>query len=73
MISIIVIFFLNYWSIYNLSLIGINPCKNIVCDNGGTCGGGFCTCTPGVTGMRCENGKIHKNISYNFRINKTKA
>ena len=31
-----------------------DPCKNVVCQNGGTCSGGNCTCVPGYEGTSCE-------------------
>ncbi len=31
-----------------------DACKNVVCQNGGTCSGGNCKCTPGYEGNNCE-------------------
>ena len=31
-----------------------DACKDVTCQNGGTCSGGNCTCPTGVTGTNCE-------------------
>lgn len=31
-----------------------DPCKDVVCQNGGTCADGNCTCPTGVGGTNCE-------------------
>jgi hypothetical protein len=31
-----------------------DECKDVVCQNGGTCSGGTCTCPTGVGGTNCE-------------------
>lgn len=31
-----------------------DECKDVVCQNGGTCTGGTCTCTSGYEGTNCE-------------------
>lgn len=33
----------------------IDECKDVVCQNGGNCNGGSCTCPTGFTGNRCQN------------------
>lgn len=32
-----------------------DDCKDVVCQNGGTCSGGTCTCPTGYSGARCES------------------
>ncbi len=32
-----------------------DECKDVVCQNGGTCNEGTCSCTTGYTGTNCEN------------------
>jgi hypothetical protein len=32
-----------------------NPCKNVVCQNGGACDNGSCICPSGFTGSRCQD------------------
>ena len=31
-----------------------DACKDVVCNNGGTCSGGSCTCPTGYTGTNCD-------------------
>ncbi len=33
-----------------------DPCRDIVCQNGGNCVNGNCVCEAGYTGSRCETG-----------------
>jgi hypothetical protein len=40
-----------------------NDCGSIVCQNGGTCSGGKCTCPTGFFGTRCQ-GRNTTGISY---------
>lgn len=30
------------------------PCTGVICDNGGACGNGICTCVTGYYGKRCD-------------------
>jgi len=39
-----------------------DECKDVVCQNGGTCSGGNCTCTTGYEGNRCETASRAKFI-----------
>ena len=32
-----------------------DPCRDVVCLNGGTCSNGLCACESGYTGSQCEN------------------
>ncbi len=33
-------------------------CKDLVCQNGGTCNEGFCICAPGYTGTYCQTANV---------------
>ncbi|MCD6012598.1 MAG: hypothetical protein K0Q79_2460 [Flavipsychrobacter sp.] len=39
-----------------------DECKDVVCQNGGTCAGGNCTCVLGYEGTRCETKSRDKFI-----------
>jgi hypothetical protein len=39
------------------TLINPDPCSGIVCQNGGTCTSGTCSCTSLFDGNRCQQGK----------------
>ena len=39
-----------------------DECKDVVCQNGGTCSGGNCTCTTGYEGTNCETASRTKFI-----------
>ncbi len=38
-----------------LFLVAPGPCYGVVCQNGGACSEGICTCVNGFTGLRCES------------------
>ncbi len=52
-----------------------DPCKGVLCQNGGACSGGSCSCPAGYTGAHCENSTItYQNNSYtdlNITLNGT--
>jgi hypothetical protein len=37
-----------------LSISGCDDCKDVTCDNGGTCNDGTCSCLAGFSGTNCE-------------------
>ncbi len=39
-----------------------DDCKDVVCQNGGTCSGGSCTCPSGYEGSNCETASSAKFI-----------
>jgi hypothetical protein len=39
-----------------------DECKDVVCQNGGTCAGGNCTCMTGYEGTRCETASATKFV-----------
>lgn len=47
-----------------------DPCKDVVCQNGGTCNEGDCDCTSGYEGAKCETEVRAKFLgSYNVNEN----
>ena len=45
----------NYHSCSNVEFFTPDPCENVNCQNGGTCGGnGVCMCVNGFSGTNCE-------------------
>ena len=51
-------------------LYACNPCKQIVCDNGGTCRNGACECPAGYGGSSCEL-ELKKIFLGNFQASET--
>lgn len=38
-----------------MTFYGCDPCKNTNCQNGGVCDNGTCDCSPGYSGVKCQN------------------
>jgi hypothetical protein len=60
------------------TFVSCNPdaCKDVVCNNGGTCNDGDCVCASGFEGTNCETQSLSKflgsnntSVNYNFSDN----
>lgn len=58
------------------ALIGSNPCKEVVCKNGGNCNDGNCDCQDGFFGSNCQEmdlSKVQSLLAYKTPIDLFKA